>query len=215
MDGLTGWTPTAGAPQGAVISPPSSNIYLDPWDHLMAASGIEMVRYADDLVILCRSREDAECAPEMMRRWVAEAGLTLHPQKTKIVHAESEGFEFLGYRFENRIRFPRAKSLTRLKTTIRSKPKRTNGHSLGTIIHDVNRTLRGWFEYFKRSNSTPFRPPDGWIRMRLRSLLRRRSGGKGRGHGRDHQRWPNASFAERGLFCLTTAHATYRQSAVR
>ena len=96
MDGLTGWTPTAGAPQGAVISPPSSNIYLDPWDHLMAASGIEMVRYADDLVILCRSREDAECAPEMMRRWVAEAGLTLHPQKTKIVHAESERFEFLG-----------------------------------------------------------------------------------------------------------------------
>src|SRR5713226_5803679 len=100
LDGLTAWTPDQGTPQGAVISPLLSNIYLDPLDHLMAQQGFHMVRYADDFVVLCRSLEEAERALQVIRDWTAEAGLTLHPQKTRVVQAVTEGFDFLGYHFQ-------------------------------------------------------------------------------------------------------------------
>jgi RNA-directed DNA polymerase len=207
MDGLEHWTPTSGAPQGAIISPLLSNLYLNELDHLMAAAGYQMTRYADDLVIQCRTQEEAEAALEQVRAWTTERGLTLHPTKTKIVHVDEEGFEFLGYRFIKHRRFPRKKSLAKFKETIRSKTRRTNGQSMQATIVDMNRTLRGWFEYFKHSWRTTFRALDGWIRMRLRSILRKRAGRHGRGHGCDHQRYPNAYFAELGLFSLTAAHA--------
>lgn len=215
MDGLEQWTPTSGSPQGAVISPLLSNIYLDPLDHQMAESGFEMVRYADDLVILCRSRSVAETALNVLQQWVAEADLTLHPVKTKIVNAAEESFEFLGYRFENGTRRPRQKSLTKLKDMIRSKTRRCNGNSLDFIIADVNRTLHGWFEYFKHSHHHTFGSLDGWIRMRLRSILRVRRRLRGRGRGIDHSRWPNSFFAEHGLYSLKTAHAQVCQSSLR
>ena len=213
MESAKRWTPQRGSPQGAVISPLLSNIYLDPLDHMMAESGVEMVRYADDFVLLCRSREEAEVALEQVRQWTATAGLALHPEKTRLVDATVRGgFDFLGYHFERGYRWPRAKSLGKFKDAIRAKTRRTNGQSLGTIITDVNRTLRGWFEYFKHSHRITFRPLDSWMRMRLRSILRWRRGGSGRGRGRDHQRWPNAYFADRGLFSLTAAYASARQS---
>jgi RNA-directed DNA polymerase len=215
MDGLSSWTPTQGTPQGAVISPLLSNIYLNPLDHLMAERKFEMVRYADDFVILCRSPEEAQRALEVVQTWVKEAGLTLHPTKTRVVDAVTEGFEFLGYRFINGTQVPRAKSLAKLKETVRSKTPRTRGNSLHSTITGLNLTLKGWFGYFKRSNSTPFPRLDGWIRMRLRSILRKRAGRRGAGRGADHQRWPNDFFEELGLFNLTKAHATYRQSALR
>jgi RNA-directed DNA polymerase len=216
MDGMKGWTPEEGTPQGAVISPLLSNIYLDPLDREMAGEGIEMVRYADDFVILCRSREQAEGALERVRQWTAQAGLKLHPDKTRIVDAtERGGFDFLGYHFERGMKWPRKKSLKKVKETIRSKTKRTNGQSLTVIISNVNRTLRGWFEYFKHSHGTTFPSLDGWVRMRLRSILRKRKRRRGRGRGRDHQRWPNSYFAEQGLFSLVTAHVQARQSLTR
>ena len=207
------WTPQRGSPQGAVISPLLSNIYLDPLDHMMAEIGVEMVRYADDFVLLCRSREEAEAALVRVKQWTAEVGLELHPEKTRLVDAAVRGgFDFLGYHFERGYRWPRAKSLGKFKDAIRAKTRRTNGQSLGSIITDVNRTLRGWFEYFKHSHRFTFRPLDSWMRMRLRSILRWRHGGSGRGRGRDHQRWPNAFFADRGLFSLTAAYTLARQS---
>ncbi len=215
LDGLEHWTPTAGAPQGAIISPLLSNLYLNELDHQMAAAGYEMTRYADDLVIQCRTLEEAAAALEMVRAWTAERGLTLHPTKTKIVHVDEEGFEFLGYRFIKHRRFPRQKSLAKFKDTIRSKTKRTSGQSLQAIIADVNRTLRGWFEYFKHSWRTTFPDLDGWTRMRLRSILRKRAGRRGRGHGLDHHRYPNAYFAELGLFSMTAAFARERQSCFK
>jgi RNA-directed DNA polymerase len=215
LDGLEHWTPVAGAPQGAIISPLLSNLYLNELDHVLAAAGYEMTRYADDLVIQCRTAEEAAAALEMVRAWVTERGLTLHPTKTKIVHVDEDGFEFLGYRFIKHRRFPRQQSLAKFKETIRGKTKRTSGHSLQAIIADVNRTLRGWFEYFKHSWRTTFRDVDGWIRMRLRSILRKRAGRHGRGHGQDHHRYPNAYFAELGLFSLTTAHVRERQSCCK
>jgi RNA-directed DNA polymerase len=213
LDGLDHWTPTAGAPQGAIISPLLSNLYLNELDHLMASGGYEMTRYADDLVIQCRTRQEAEDALEKVRAWTAQRGLTLHPTKTKIVHVDEDGFEFLGYRFIKHRRFPRKKSLAKFKDTVRVKTRRTDGRSMQAIIADVNRTVRGWFEYFKHSWRTTFPEIDCWIRTRLRSILRNRAGRRGRGRGRDHQRYPNAFFAELGLFSLVTAHTRESQSA--
>ena len=209
--GLEEWEPEAGAPQGAVLSPLLSNIYLNPLDHLAVSLGWEMVRYADDFVILCRSRLEAEQVLTTVCQWCEAAGLTVHPTKTRIVDARVEGFDFLGYHFGMRgdrwSRWPRKKSLEKLKDSIRSETKRSNGSSLEVVILRVNRSLRGWYAYFRHSHSWTFGTLDGWIRMRLRSLLRRRAGRSGCGVGPDHQTWPNLYFSERGLFSLKTAHA--------
>jgi len=216
MDAMTQWTPEGGTPQGAIVSPLLSNIYLDPLDHELARRGIEMVRYADDFVILCRSQAEAEEALELVRQWTANAGLQLHPVKTRIVDATQKGgFDFLGYHFERSMKWPRKKSLKKFKETIRAKTQRTNGWSLQTIIEGVNISVKGWFEYFKHSHRATFAPLDSWIRMRLRSILRRRQGHHGRGRGRDHQRWPNAFFSEHGLFSLVAAHASACLSCCR
>lgn len=216
MEGLEGWVPEEGTPQGAVISPLLSNLYLDPLDHRMADDGFQMVRYADDFVVLCRSREEAEEALAKIEDWVNRAGLALHPQKTCVVDASQPGgFDFLGYHFERGYKWPRPKSLKKLKDTVREQTRRTHGHSLETIILRLNRTLEGWFGYFRYSHPTTFRRLDPWIRMRLRSILRKRAGGRGRGRGRDHQRWPNAYFAERGLFSFVAAYDAAGQSSSR
>jgi RNA-directed DNA polymerase len=211
LDGLEEWTPEQGTPQGAVISPLLSNIYLDPLDHLMAEQGYEMVRYADDFVVLCRSEAQAAQALAMVTSWTEQSGLVLHPVKTRLLDARTEGFDFLGYRFERGRRWPRKKSLEKIKDTVRRKSPRNSGHSLAEIIKDLNPTLRGWFEYFKHSYRTTFPYLDGWIRRRLRSLLRGRLGGKGIATERDNQRWPNRFFADHGLFSLERAHAIARQ----
>jgi len=218
MEGMTGWVPEAGTPQGSGISQLLSNIYLDELDQRMKQLGYEMVRYADDFVILSRSEEEAQRALEEVKQWTTKAGLTLHPEKTRIVDARQKraGFDFLGYHFERGLRWPRAKSMKKLKETIRPKTKRANGRSLQMIIEDVNRTIKGWYQYFKHSHWTTFQPIDGWIRGRLRSMLRKRNRKQGRARTkRDHERWPNAYFAEQGLFSLVTASAHERQSSSR
>lgn len=213
LDTAKQWTPQLGSPQGAVLSPLLSNIYLDPLDHHMAQTGYQMVRYADDFIILCQSEQEAREALEKVKAWTARAGLTLHPEKTRIVDATHKGgFDFLGYHFERGYRWPGPKSLGKFKEAIRAKTHRTNGQSLAQIISAVNRSLQGWYEYFKHSHRTTFPMLDQWIRMRLRSILRRRSGRTGRGRGSDHKRWPNAFFAMRGLFSTVTAHARECQS---
>jgi RNA-directed DNA polymerase len=208
--------PERGTPQGAVLSPLLSNIYLDPLDHLIAARGWEMVRYADDFVILCRSEAEARAALNCVQHWTEKTGLMLHPEKTHVVDATQKGgFDFLGYHFERGYRWPRKKSLKKLKDRLRELTGRTNGQSLNEIIHRLNRTLGGWFEYFKHSHKGTFPNLDSWLRMRLRSILRKRHGGKGRGKGISHFRWPNAYFETRGLFNLSTAHAKLCQSSRR
>jgi RNA-directed DNA polymerase len=209
------WTPTEGTPQGAVISPLLANIYLHPLDQWMAARGYRMVRYADDFVVLCKSREEAEAALAEVGAFVKDNGLRLHPDKTHIGDCRNpgEGFDFLGYRFEAGRRLVRKKSLTRLKDRIRVKTRRTRGDSLACIIVDLNRTLRGWFGYFKHAHPRTFIVLDKFVRRRLRSLLRKQE--KRPGHGRchaDHQRWPNAFFAQAGLLALDTAWRTARHS---
>lgn len=216
FDGLREWTPEAGAPQGAVLSPLLSNIYLNPLDHLMAKQGVEMVRYADDFVLLCKSADEAHAALAAVQAWTASAGLTLHPDKTRVIDVRIASFDFLGYHFEtvkdgSIRRWPRTKSLEKLKDSIRAKTGRNAGRSLEDIIRDVNRTLNGWYAYFRHSYRWTFPSIDKWVRMRLRSILRKQTGRRGHGrHLADHLRWPNRFFEESGLLNLTAAHASKR-----
>ena len=216
LDGMDEWTPSSGAPQGAVLSPLLSNVYLDPLDHLLADAGIEMVRYADDFVLLCRTREAAEAALSLVQSWVAAAGLTLHPTKTRIVDSRVESFAFLGFEFRGEKHWPRKKSLQKLKDSLRSKTHRTSGESLQCVIVQLNQALRGWFGYFKHSSyRNVFQDLDQWLRGRLRSILRKRRGGRGRGRGKDHHRWRNRYFTDLGLFSLVAAHVSACQSSRR
>ena len=130
----------------------------------MASQGFEMVRYADDFVILCRTAAEAAQALEIVKHWTSDNGLTLHPPKTKIVDVRTDGFDFLGYHFIGTKHWPREKSLKKLKDTLRVKTKRTSGQSLQFIVTDVNRTLRGWFAYFQHGLAEQFvdrQPPFG------------------------------------------------------
>ena len=208
MEGLEQWTPEAGTPQGAVVSPLLANVYLHPVDEAMAAAGHEMVRYADDIVILCRSEAEAQRALAQLDGLLQHRGLQLHPEKTRIVNAvEPGGFDFLGYHFEHGQRWPRRKSLRKFKDSIREiTRRRTCGNSLAVTIQRLNPKLRGWFQYYQHSWRWTFVGLDRWMRMRLRSILRAHAGHRGRGGGPDHRRWPNAYFREQGLFSLVEAH---------
>jgi RNA-directed DNA polymerase len=217
MESGKGWKPTdRGTPQGAVLSPLLSNLYLDPLDHEMARKGYEMIRYADDFILLCRTEAEAETALREVRSWVEAAGLQLHPEKTRLVDASQRGgFDFLGWHFERGHRWPREKSVKRLKASLREQTPRNSGQSLNAIIAGINRRLGGWAGYFRGGVTHQHARLDQWLRMRLRSVLRRRDKRKGRGYGEDHHRYPNAFFAEQGLISLEALTAAKRASPAR
>ncbi len=208
MDGLERWTPTGGSPQGAVVSPLLANIYLHPLDSLIAESGMRMVRYADDFVILSRSQTEAENALQKVREWVQANDLSLHPDKTHLgdCRQKGQGFEFLGYRFEAGKRWIRSKSRKALRDKIREETRRKRSGSMESIIDDLNPMLEGWFGYFKHAYRTEFAAVDKFVRRRLRAVLLRRNKRKGWGKSLEaHRRWPNAYFAKIGLFTMHEA----------
>lgn len=215
MEGMKEWQPEKGTPQGAVLSPLLANVYMHGLDRTMEAKGFRMVRYADDFVVCCRTPEDAERALTAVREWAEEAKLSLHPEKTRMADLRTLGdrFCFLGYEYARTKRngtikrWPSKKSEKRLREKIRSFTKRCNGCSMGAIIQKITPVTRGWFNYFSDSNPGSFARIDQWTRMRLRSILRKRSGKRGRGRGVDHQDWPNAYFERLGYFSLEAAHA--------
>jgi RNA-directed DNA polymerase len=213
--GMKRWTPVGGTPQGAVISPLLANIYLYPLDRQMKQRGYRMVRYADDFVVLCRGAEQAQAALNEVRSWVEQNRLKLNADKTHLgdCRQAGQGFEFLGYRFEVGRRWVRRKSLLALRERIRQKTRRTRGDSLACIIADLNPMLRGWFHYFKHAQPWVHQLTDGFVRRRLRALLRKQDKRPGMGKCRDdHLRWPNTFFATQGLFTLTTARGLASQS---
>jgi RNA-directed DNA polymerase len=215
MTDMARWLPTTGTPQGAVLSPLLANIYLHPLDLLIEQSGRRMVRYADDFVILCRTEDEARAALREIDAWTTANGLTLHPDKTRVVDSRQpgQGFDFLGYRFEAGRRLLRKKSLKAIKDRVRAKTMRSRGDSLARIIADLNPTLRGWFGYFKHATPTLFRNLDRFVRRRLRAVLRKQD--KRPGFGRckaDHLQWPNAFFANQGLFTFNAALEQARRS---
>jgi len=211
MEELQTWTPEAGVPQGAVLSPVLANLYLNPLDHQMAESGFEMVRYADDFVIMCRSLEEAKSALAMIRTWVESAGLTLHPDKTHIVDSRETSFSFLGYSYRGKYIFPRKKSYEKLITRIRELTPRKSGQSLECTIAQINQVTQGWFGYFRHCHWRIFKDVDGTIRRRLRRQLIKRHRVNRKRQCRNH-RWPNAYFTERGFWSLREAHFRLAQS---
>ena len=213
------WQPTEqGTPQGSVISPLLSNIYLNPLDHQMARKGYEMIRYADDFVVCCRTAAEAQQALAEVAAWTAAAGLRLHPVKTRIVSAAGkEGFAFLGYHFKGYqdgqgAKYPRAKSRQKLRDTLRQKLPRGRSGSIPDIIREINATLKGWFGYFKYSRPSALRDNDQWTRDRIRQIIRRRQKRRGMVRGRERIEYPNRWFEMQGLFSLVKAHAQWIQS---
>ena len=211
MSELATWTPETGVPQGAVLSPLLANAYLNPLDHLMAESGFEMVRYADDMVVLCRTLEEAQQVMQILQDWTTKAGLTLHPIKTRIVDFRVKSFDFLGYSFRGRFRFPRDKNNKKLKDKIRELTKRNSGNSLESIVNRLNPMLQGWFNYFRHCFWNIFDDYDSYLRKRLRAIQVKRHRRNPKRLSRT-QRWPNAFFFELGLFSLREAHTRFVQS---
>lgn len=210
MEECKTWTPTKGTPAGAVLSPLLANIYLHDLDELMTRKGYRMVRYADDFVTLCNTEEEAKKALEEVKQWMKENGLMLHPDKTHIGNCtiKGQGFEFLGYRFESGKRTVRNTSRKKLYDTIRKRTKRTVGQSMKSVIESINPTLKGWFGYFKHAHKWIFKAVDGFVRRRLRAILRKQDKRPGRGRClNDHRQWPNSFFATLGLFTMREAHA--------
>ena len=154
-------------------------------------------------------------ALRQVEAWVAANGLTLHPEKTRVGDSRQsgQGFEFLGYRFEAGRRLVRKKSLRALKDKVRSMTGRSRGDSLERIINDLNPMLRGWFGCFQHATPALFGVLDGFIRRRLRAILRKQEKRPGIGQCQaDHHRWPNAFFATHGLFTLSLAYEHARHA---
>jgi RNA-directed DNA polymerase len=218
LEGMSLWMPEAGTPQGAVISPLLANVYLHPVDQAMRQAGFTLVRYADDMVVLCRTREEAETALVKLGELLEGRGLQLHPDKTRIAHLmERPGFQFLGYVFYGKYRDPRPSSQDKLRESVRAKTRLTTGDSFEDIVRKLNASLRGWYNYFKFCSATSrvWNKMDAWIRFRLRAILdKRRKGGRRRrrGRGHAHLRWTIDYFTERGLFSLESAVKLVRQS---
>jgi RNA-directed DNA polymerase len=220
MEGNDLSEPESGTPQGGVISPLLANIYLDDLDHHMAQNGHQMERYADDFVILCPDQTQAKRALEQVQQWTAQAGLTLHPTKTRLVDMDQDGacIDFLGYRFKrdhserhgNRIlRLVRPKSLERIRDCIRELTPRNRRHGLARTIGKLNQTLRGWSGYFRSAIANIHNDLDGFTRRRLRSQLCKDRRMSCWGTGKAHDLWPNAFFQSRGLFSLEEAHRAH------
>ena len=215
LEGMQQWPPVAGVPPGSVLSPVLSNLDFHPCARPMAQAGYPSVRSCDDCVILCRTQAAAEAALALGPAWMTPHGLRLHPEKTRLVEARTDdkGFDFLGYRCAKGRRYVRPKSVQALREKIRQKTGRTRSGSLRHITAALNPMLRGWFGSCKHARSSTFQALDGFVRRRLRAILRRRH--KRAGSGRtlqDHQRWPTAFFAAPGLFTLHEASVQASQS---
>ena len=210
------WTASAGTPQGAVLSPLLANVYLHDLDEAMAQANYTMVRYADDFVVLCESQAEAQAALERIRQWVDGHELTLHPDKTHVGNSQQpgQGFDFLGYRFEAGQRLIRRKSQQAFRDKVKALTRRSCGQSLPYLTARLNPVLKGWFEYFKHAQAAIFGTLDAFIRRRLRSILCKQNklGYYYNCSKAIHQRWPNAFFAQIGLFGLYEARIAASRS---
>lgn len=213
MQEAASWTPEAGTPQGAVLSPLLANIYLHPLDVEMEGLGYRMVRYADDFVVLCATAEAAQAALARIASWVAQAGLSLHPDKTRVADLSAPGghFDFLGYRFHRGSdgklgRTIKPKKRRALYARLAELTPRFSAQATSEILRRVSVWLRGVFAYFKHVDRRTLQTLDAHVRYRLRRVLaaRERSFRSAKGMAA-HQRWRNAYFHARGLFCLATA----------
>jgi RNA-directed DNA polymerase len=212
----------AGTPRGGVISPLLANIYLHAFDQVIAACGVgDLVRYADDGVLLCRTREQAEAALAAVEQTLGGLGLRLHPDKTRIVDLDAgrEGFDFLGWHFRARmsgrlweqqriVRYylhrwpsPRAMKAIRAKVKDRTGRNRVGVPDIRVLIAELNPILRGWGGYFRTGNSDrKFNQVDTYVWRRLRSVLVKK---RGRNlHAGVAEQWTGDWFHQHGLYRL-------------
>lgn len=210
-------TTTTGTPQGGVLSPLLANVYLHYLDKVWAERcghlGV-LVRYADDLVILCSGQEEALEALRRLGLVMERLALKLHPTKTRLVELAQgrEGFDFLG--FHHRLvrswrtgryylqRWPRRKAMTAIREKIRAIVGGRNrlDRSLEEVIGELNPVLRGWGNYFAVGNSTKqLQAMDSYVEERLSLFLSKKHGKSGRGWG---MRWREVDFRGKGLYQL-------------
>jgi RNA-directed DNA polymerase len=188
----------------------------------MREQGYRMIRYADDFVVLCASAEQAEQALQKVSQWTAQAGLTLHPEKTRLVDLsiDQNHIDFLGYRFTRRmnkiIRGIKPKKFSAIRAKIKAMTPRNNKHSTALIVERLNSTLRGVFEYFKHvtlirrrnrnTTTSDLELLDSRVRSRLRRMLAVREKRCQTGRGPQAcRRWSNAYFTKLGLFSMQNA----------
>ncbi len=220
VEGVRSETVT-GTPQGGVISPLLANIYLHAFDRAWAEHGTgELVRYADDFVVLCTTRQQAEQAQARAAALLGELGLELHPEKTRVVDLREgkEGFDFLGCHLRARMsgrlweqqriiryylhRWPSQRSMKRARQRIKALTGRNRvGMELEDVIHDLNLFLRGWGNYFRTGNAAQkFRQLDRHVAWRLFRLMVKKRGRNLRAG--QAQRWTEAWFHDQGLHKL-------------
>jgi group II intron reverse transcriptase/maturase len=213
----------AGTPQGGVISPLLSNIYLHVLDVLWTRHSAPLgtlVRYADDFVVMCRTRKDCEQAEERVRLILTRLGLELHPDKTRRVelYDGKEGFDFLGCHLHKRMsgkmweqkgrrlyflqRWPSARSMQRIRQRVKDMTPRSRCHAdIREVIADLNPVLRGWGAYFRTGNAAKrFVQIDDYVCRRLHSLRVKRKGRHLRAGEAD--RWTSEYFWNLGLYRL-------------
>jgi RNA-directed DNA polymerase len=221
MDGGQFRRTVAGTPQGGVVSPLLANIYLHVLDRELATRGVgELVRYADDGVVLCRSAAQAQAALEAVGETLASLGLGLHPDKTKVVDLRQgrEGLDFLGCHFHARMsgrlherygivryylhRWPAQQAMKRLRAKVRDRTGRNRaGADIREVIADINPLLRGWGNYFRTGNAADkFRQADDYVVQRLRSLMVKKRGRNLRAGQADQ--WTEQWFNGHGLYRL-------------
>jgi RNA-directed DNA polymerase len=211
----------AGTPQGGVISPLLANIYLHAFDQTLTTSGLgELVRYADDGVVLCRTRRQAESALALVEQTLAGLGLQTHPVKARIVDLDEgrEGFAFLGWHFRARVsgrllergirryylhRWPSQRAMKALRAKIRNLTgrRRLGIGDIRELIAELNPILRGWGNYFRTGNATDkFIQLDRYVAWRLQRLLVKKRGRNLR-PGQAEQ-WTRQWLHQQGLYRL-------------
>jgi hypothetical protein len=208
----------SGSPQGAVISPLLSNIFLHVLDAAWQRHGAHLgtlVRYADDFVVMCATRSACEQAEKRVRQVLARLGLELHPDKTRRVDLSwgKEGFDFLGCHLRKRMsgpiwvksrrrvyflqRWPSVRSMKRVRQRVKELTGRNrNGvKDVRVLIRDLNPVLRGWGNYFRTGNAAQkFNQVDSYVWKRLHGFMKKR---KGRNlHAGEAERWTSDFFVE-------------------
>jgi len=211
----------SGTPQGGVISPLLANVYLHAFDRAWQVRGIgDLVRYADDFVVLCSSRAQAEEAQRRAEALLGELGLSLHPDKTKVLDLRKgkEGFDFLGFHLRARMsgklwaqkriiryylhRWPSVRSMKRARAKIKDITGRSQGgQQLEFVIGRLNLFLRGWGNFFRTGNSArQFQALDHYVAWKLKRLLIKKRGRNLRPGQADN--WTRTWFHDQGLHKL-------------
>lgn len=191
--------PSEGTPQGGVISPWLANLVLDDLDKALESRGFRFVRYADDFVVLCRTRPEAQQAMEFVRTVLGKLQLELSEEKTSLTNA-TQGFEFLGFRIRRSHVTVRPRALERFRDRVRTITRRQQGRNVKQVLQNLNPVLRGWANYFGPADVTKqFLGLDSWVRMRVRSFKTKKR------CRFDNKRIPNKRLAKWGLLSLNAS----------